>query len=448
MSGSLSAGIISPAQTSPAPPIAPRLEHQEIRHGTTVVDNYYWLREKSNPEVVQYLEAENAYTQAMTAELKPFQEALYTEMLGHIKQTDLSVPVREGPYLYYSRTEEGKQYPIRCRRKGSTDGPEEVLLDLNELAIGHKFVGLGNFSVSDDQNLLAYTIDYVGFRQYTLHVKDLRSGQILPDTAERVTSVEWASDNKTLFLTTEDAVTKRPDKLWRHVLNSHMFEPLYEEKDELYDIDAGKSRDKKYIFLEIESKDTTEFRYVRADRPQENFSVFLPRQKKHRYYVDHRETLFYIRTNKDGKNFEIVTAPENDPALKNWKIFIPHQEDVLIEDIDLFKDFAVSIEKSQALNRLRLHNFQTGAWTAIEFPEPVYSANPGETRDYESTTYRYNYQSFITPQSIYDYDTQTGKSTLLKRQEVLGGYDPTQYVSERLWATSARRREGSALHRL
>jgi oligopeptidase B len=377
-----------------APPVAPRIPHTEMRHGATVTDNYFWLRERSNPEVAKYLEAENAYNAAMTKDLKPFEDALYTEMLGRIKQTDLSVPVRQGEYLYYSRTEEGKQYPIQCRRKGSMDAPEEVLLDLNQLGKDHKFVGLGAFQVSDDQHLLAYTIDYVGFRQYSLHVKDLRTGETLPDTAERVTTVRWAADNKTLFFTTEDAVTKRSDKLWRHVPGATNPEPLYEEKDELYDIGLDKTRDKQYLLVESESKDTTEFRYLKADHPQDAFAVFLAREKKHRYYVDHREGLFYVRTNKGGKNFEIVTAPESDPSPKNWAVFLAQRDDVLIEDIDLFKTFAVSVEKSQALTQIRLYNFQTRAWTPIAFPEPVYSAFAGGTRDYESTTYRYNYQSF------------------------------------------------------
>ena len=210
MSGLISEGNLA-AQTdmAPAPPVAPKIEHREVRHGATVIDDYYWLREKSNPELIKYLEAENAYTAAMTQDLKPFEDALYKEMLGRIKQTDLSVPVRHGNYLYYSRTEEGKQYPIQCRKPGSMDASEEVLLDLNELAKGHKFVGLGAFEVSDDNNLLAYTLDYSGFRQYSLQAKDLRTGQTLPDTTDRVTSVEWAADNKTLLLTTEDAVTKR-----------------------------------------------------------------------------------------------------------------------------------------------------------------------------------------------------------------------------------------------
>jgi oligopeptidase B len=418
------------------PPVAPRIEHRGIHHGETVEDDYFWLREKADPKVARYLEAENAYTEASTEELKPFRDALYTEMLARIRQTDLSVPVRRGDWLYYTRTEEGRQYPIQCRRKGSMETAEEVLLDLNELAKGKAYAGLGAFVLSDDQSLLAYTIDYIGFRQFSLQVKDLRSGQILPDTADRVTSVSWAADNRTLFLTTEDAVTKRSDKLWRHVPGSVSPEPMYEEKDELFDITVGKTRDKAYLVLEIESSDTTEVRYLRADRAQEGFTVLLPREKKHRYYLDHREGLFYIRTNKPGKDFAVVTAPAGNPAPNNWKVFIPHQAGVRIEDIDLFKGFAVAVEKAEALDRLLVHDFETGTWSAIAFPEPVYSAFPGGTADYESREYRYNYQSLVTPSSVFDYDPRTAKSTLLKQQEVLGGYDPSQYASERLWATA------------
>jgi oligopeptidase B len=429
-------GLVMVAQVPPAPPVATRIEHQEVRHDATVVDNYFWLREKTNPETIKYLEAENAYTEAMTTDLKPFEEALYKEMLGRIKQTDLSVPVQRGDYFYYSRTEEGQQYPIQCRKKGNLDAKEEVLLDLNELAKGHKFVGIGAFVVSDDQNLLAYTTDYVGFRQFSLHVKDLRTGEVLADTTERVDGVQWAADNRTLFLTTEDPVTKRSDHLLRHKLGDQIFEPLYHEADELFTIRVGKTRDKKYLVLHINSTDTTEVRYLRADQPSANLTVFLPREKKHRYDVDHREGLFYIRTNKGAKNFQIVTAPESDPGPEHWKVFIPHSDDALIEGIDLFSTFAVALEKSQALNRMRIYDFKSAHWNSIAFPEPVYAASPGGTPDYDSKTYRYSYQSFITPPSVYDYDTQTGKSKRLKQEEVLGGYDPSQYVSERQWAVA------------
>jgi oligopeptidase B len=421
---------------TPQPPVAPVIAHSETRHGTTVVDSYYWLRDKSNPEVIKYLEAENAYTEAMTRDLKPFQDVLYAEMLKHLKQTDLSVPVREGGYYYYTRTEEGKQYPIHCRKKGSLDAKEEVLLDLNALGKGRKFVGLGAFVMSDDQNLLAYTIDFVGYRQFSLQVKDLRTGATLPDTMERVDSVAWAADNHTLFLTTEDAVTKRDNRAWRHTLGQKEFEPLFEEKDEVFRVGVHKTRDRKYLLLASESTDATEYRYLRADQPNSDFTVFLPREKQHRYFLDHREGLFYIRSDKGAKNYQVFTTPENDIHPNHWKVFIPPEKDVLIDHLDLFRDFAVSVEKSQALNRMRILEFKSGKWSAISFPEPVYAASPGQTPDFDSQTYRYTYQSLITPPSVFDYDTRTGKSTLLKQQEVPGGYDPSQYVSERRWVTA------------
>lgn len=425
---------IAVAQTpAPVPPVAPIIEHRESHHGVTIVDNYFWLREKSNPEVIKYLNAENAYTDAMTKELKPFEDTLYKEMLGRIKQTDLSVPTRRGAYLYYSRTEEGKQYPIQCRKKGE-DGAEEILLDMNEMAKGKKFAGLGAFVLSDDQNLLAYSVDYSGYRQYTLQVKDLITGKILPDTLERANSVVWAADNKTLFIVTEDAVTKRSDRLWRHVLGSTTFEPLMEEKDVLFDLALDKSRDKKFIFLGSYSKDATEQSYLRADRPDGKFTVVAPREPMHRYDLDHRESLFYIRTNKYGRNFGVATAPDNDPSVKNWRPIVPHRDDVTIEGIALYKDFAVMEEQSNALTSIRIFNFQTSQWSSIPFPEPIYSVFIGDTPDFESRTIRYSYQSFVTPNSVFDYDVTSGKSTLLKQQDVLGGYDPKQYVSERQWA--------------
>jgi oligopeptidase B len=419
-----------------APPVAPAIEHRETRHGTAVTDDYFWLREKSDPQVIKYLEAENAYTQAMTGSLKPFEDALYNEILSHIKQTDLSVPVRRGDFYYYSRTEEGKQYPIQCRKKGSLEAKEEVLLDLNELGKGRKFAALGAFVVSDDQNLLAYTLDYVGYRQFTLHVKDLRTGATLPDTIERVDSVAWAADNRTLFLVTEDAVTKRPNRALRHTLGQNGFEPLYDEKDDTFQIGVEKTRDKKYLLLSAESADTTEFRYLKADQPAAGFTLFLPREKGHRYYLDHRENLFYIRSDTGAKNFQVFTAPDSAPQRKGWKTFIAPREDVLVQDVDLFRDFAVAVEKSEAVNRMRIFDFKSEKWNSIAFPESVYAASPGETPEYASTTYRYNYQSLVTPPSVYDYDTQTGKSALLKQQEVPGGFDPSQYVSERQWVTA------------
>jgi oligopeptidase B len=418
------------------PPVAKRIEHRELRHGATVIDNYHWLRDKSNPEVIKYLESENAYTKEITKDLEPFAESLYNEMLGRIKQTDLSVPVRRSDYLYYSRTEEGKQYPIHCRRRQSMDAHEEVLLDLNELAKDLKFFSLGVFEVSDDGNLLAYTTDTTGFRQYTLYVKDLRSGELWSDSAERVTSLAWASDNGTIFFTTEDPVTKRSNLLLRHLLGSNASEEIYNEKDELYHAEVDRTRDREFVLLRLAATDSTEVHYLSADRPNARLNLLLPRERDHKYDVDHRDGLFYIRTNKDAKNFRVVTAPVSDPSPRNCPEFLPYDNAVLIEDLSLFKGHAVSYEKSAALNRLRILDFSTGDWTSIQFPEPVYSVFPTGNPEYDTTLFRYNYQSLVTPSSVFDYDMTTHKTTLLKQQEVLGGYDPSQYISERLWATA------------
>ena len=433
--------LFSVAQQAPVPPVAPRVEHKVVWHGETVVDPYFWLREKANPEVVKYLQAENAYTEAMTKDLKPFQEALYTEMLGRIKQTDLDVPVRDGKYYYYSRTEEGKQYPIYCRKAAAPDGSldgkaaELVMLDQNEMAKGLPFLSIGQLSVSDDGNLLAYGTDTTGFRQYILHVKDLGTGRILPDTAERITSGEWAADNKTLFFTTEDEVTKRSDRLWRLTLGGQP-ELLYQEKDPLFGIGLGRTKDKKYLVLGVESTDTWESRYLDAATPSGDFKVVLPREKGHKYEMEHRDGLFYIRTNKDAKNFRVVTAPVPDPRPVNWKELVPHDPDVLLEKMEVFKDYAVVHEKREGLNRFRVLSFKAGIWHDVSFPEPVYSAFGIGTPEFDTRMFRISYQSMVTPSSVYDYDLETRERTLLKQQEVLGGYDAARYATERLWATA------------
>jgi oligopeptidase B len=432
----LAAGRLAVGETLATPPVAERIEHRETWHGDTLVDEYHWLREKANPRVIDYLEAENAYTDSVTRDLKPFEQALYQEMVGRIKQTDLTVPTRHGGYYYYARTEEGKQYPTQCRRKGSLQAPEEVVLDMNELAAGHSFFALGGLVTSDDENLLAYTTDTSGFRQYKLHVKDLTSGRTLPDTAERVTSLEWAPDNKTLYFTTEDPVTKRADRLWRHALGTADSEAVYEEPDELYTLRLGRTRDKKFLYLRIQSSDTSEMRYLAADEPQAGFRVLLEREKGHRYGLEHRDGLFYIRTNKDAQNFRVVTAPVSDPRPQHWRDFVPHRAETMVENVDLFKNFAVVREKSQALSTMRVLDFRNGNWHDITFSEPVYAAIPFGNTEFDTPLYRYTYQSLITPPSVFEYDMESRQRTLLKQQEVLGGYDPANYVSERLWVTA------------
>ena len=428
------------AAQGPVPPVAKQVAHTSVWHGEKVNDPWYWLREKTNPEVVSYLNAENAYTEAMTKDLLPFSEALYKEMLGRIKQTDLSVPLRRGAFYYYSRTEEGKQYPIQCRRMAAKGGAyddkaaEEVLLDQNELAKGLTFLGLGGMAVSDDDRTLLFSTDTTGFRQFKLFTKDLAAGKVSAPLAERVTSFTWAADHRHVFFVTEDDVTKRSNQLWRLDLQGGKPERVFEEKDELYRMGVGRTKDRKYLMVEIQSTDTWETRYLAASKPGGAFKVLLPREKGHKYDVEHREGTFYIRTNKGAKNFRMVTAPTATPGPKHWKVFIPHRADVLIEGIEPFRDFLVVAEKRQGLSQFRIQDIKQGTWKDVSFPESVYAAFPGGTPEYTSKDFRFVYQSMVTPQSIYDCDMMSGKQTLLKQIEVLGGYDQSQYVTERLWA--------------
>ena len=422
---------------APQPPMAEKKTKTTNIHGTTLVDDYFWLREKTNPAVIAHLQAEDAYAQTVMKPTEALQAKLYKEMLSHIKQTDTNVPYRDGNYFYYTRTEEGKQYAIFCRKKGSVDAPEEILLDVNEMAKGQKFMSIGLFQPSDDGNLLAYSTDNTGYRQYVLQVKDLRTGEVFPERIERVTSFTWANDNKTFFYVTEDAVTKRSDKFFRHVLGTDKMDLVYDEKDELFDIGTGRSRDKAVIFLEAFSKTSTESRYLKADDPNGTPKVIIPRSPEHEYDVDYRNNLFYIRTNKGAKNFRIVTAPVSDPSEKNWKEFIAHNPAVKIEGISLFADHAVLSEWEGGLQQLDVLNFKTNKRNRITFPEPVYSAGLSANREYNTSVVRYAYNSMVTPNSTFDYDMNTGKSTLLKQQEVPGGFDRANYQSERVFATAS-----------
>ena len=424
------------------PPVAKQVAHAAIWHGEQVNDPWFWLREKANPEVVSYLKAENVYTEAMTADLKPFSEALYKEMLGRIKQTDLSVPTRRGAYYYYSRTEEGKQYPIQCRRKGSSLGgyddhaPEQVLLDQNELAKGLKFLSLGGFSVSDDDRTLLFSTDSTGFRQYKLFTKDLATGRVQGPLAERVTSFTWAADHRHVFFVTEDDLTKRSNQLWRLDLQGGKPELVFEEKDELFRMGVGRTKDHQFLVVECQSTDTWEARTLAAAKPTGAFQVLLPREKGHKYDVEHREGLFYIRTNKGAKNFRLVTAPVATPDPGHWTELLPHRASVLLEGLEPFHDFLVVTEKSLGLDRFRIFDVKAQTWKDVSFPEQVYAAHGAGTPEYTARSFRLSYQSMVTPASIYDCDLATGRQTLLKQTEVLGGYDASRYTTERLWATA------------
>jgi oligopeptidase B len=419
------------------PPMAEKKSKTTNIHGETLVDEYFWLREKNNPAVIAHLQAEDSYTEAVMKPTKALQEKLYNEMVSHIKETDQNVPYRRGGYFYYTRTEKGKQYPIFCRRKGSNEAAEEIVLDVNELAKGQKFMSIGMFNPSDDGNLLAYSTDNTGYRQFVLQIKDLRTGQLLPERVERINNLAWATDNKTVFYVTEDAVTKRNDKFFRHVLGTDKHELVYEEKDELFDISTGRTRDKAMIILEIASKTSSEARYIPADKPDAPLTIVLARQPDHEYDVDHRGGLFYIRSNKGAKNFRIVTAPVSDPSEASWKEFVAHRPTVKVEGISMFADHAVLSEWENGLQQLEIINFKTNKRKRIEFPEPVYAAGLSSNAEFNTTVVRYSYNSMVTPNSTFDYDMNTGKSTLLKQQEVPGGFDRTNYKAERVFATAS-----------
>ncbi|MGA9063215.1 MAG: S9 family peptidase [Terracidiphilus sp.] len=452
----------------PLPPVAPKHHTETRKHGVLLTDDCAWLRNKDNPDVTAYLEAENAYADAVMAPLAGLREELYQQMLSHVKQTDISVPYRDGAWWYYTRTEEGLQYAIHCRKRGSPAGPdpdasEEVLLDGNVLAQGQAFFSIGDTDITDDGRWLAYTTDTKGFRQYTLHIKDLATGETPPGEVERVGSVVWAADNRgpqgwvarragiagaenrTLFYTVEDEEQKRQYQLWRHAMGAAHAEDVlvYEDDDERFNIAAGRTRDGKYIVLESASHTTSEARVLPADDPAGSFSIIAPREDEHEYSIDHRNGLWFIRTNDRGRNFRLVTAPVATPGREHWTELIAHRDTVMLEDVDLFAGFFIACEREDGLPRLRLWKFagdgtefgnEASPSYEIAFPEPAYSAHPHINRIFETKTFRYAYQSLVTPSSVYEYDVATGASTLLKQLEIPGGFDRTLYASERVHA--------------
>lgn len=423
------------AADAPKAPVAKKVPKSSTIHGDTRVDNYAWIREKSNPEVIEYLNAENAYADAMTAASAPLSKALYDEILGHIKQTDTAVPYRDHGWYYYSRTEEGKQYPIFARKK-ALDGEEQVVLDMNKLAEGQKFMSLGAYEPSDDGNLLAYSTDNNGYRQYKLHVRDLRTGSdVETNIAEKVGSVLWAADNKTIFYTVENAA-KRQWRLYRHVLGGKDDPLVYEEKDELYDLNADRTLSGDWIFVHSDSKTTTEERVIPANDPTAEPRLVLARKEGHKYYGDARGDRFYFLTNDTGINYRVVSAPSADPVQKNWTEVIAHRKPVRIESIYLFANHLVARERENGLGQLEIVDLRDSKSHRVSFPEPTYSLGGAANREFDTKLFRYSYNSFVTPSSTYDYDMDARTSTLLKQTEV-PGYDKSQYVSERIWATAS-----------
>lgn len=418
----------------PNPPVAKIQSATLTLHGEKLVDDYAWLRKKDSKEVLDYLNAENAYTDAVTKTLDGLTKKIYDEMLGRIKQTDLSVPYRKRGYLYYTRTEEGKQYAIYCRKKDES-ATEEILLDVNELAKNEKFMAVSEFAISDDGKLLAYATDNTGFRQYRLHVKDLTTGKLLPDTAERVTSVEWAADNKTLFYGTEDAVSKRSDRIFRRVLGGAT-EQIYEEKDALYNCGIGRSLDDQFLAIQSSCSDNNETWVLAAAKPSGKFKLVEKRQGKLKYQMEHRDGQFYIRTNKNAKDFEIMTTSIASLGQKNWKPFIPTIPGGTISGLAVFKNHLVYGKREKGLPGVVVYDLATGKSRDIPAAERLYSIGFGTNAEFDTTTFRYNYSSPLTPASVFEIDLKSFKTKLLKQTEVLGGYDPSLYAMDRVYATT------------
>jgi len=438
--------------SSLAPPLARREPVEHILHGDRRVDHYDWLHRKDAPEVLPYLEAENAYTDAVLKPTQGIQERLYKEMLGRIQQTDLSVPYRLRGYLYFTKTVEGKQYPYHYRRRDEEGSAEELLLDLNVLAEGHSFLGLDSFEISDDNHWLAYSTDTTGFRQYTFHLKDLRTGETLPERIERVTSAAWAADNKTLFYTIEDETTKRSYRLYRHVLGSTQPDTLlHEETDERFHVEIERTRSGGYLLLTSASHTASEVRYLLAGNPLGVFQIIATREDNHEYYADHHpgpvpgigENVFFIRTNSEGRTFRLMTAPVHSPGREFWREIIPNRPEVMLVSAEVLKDHLVLFEREGGLPYLRVVDLVANSSSAlaashrIEFTEPAYNASMGDNPEFDAAYVRFQYESFVTPRSVFDYDARTRERVLRKQQPVLGGYDAALYVSERVHATAS-----------
>ncbi|MCZ2222423.1 MAG: S9 family peptidase [Chitinophagales bacterium] len=426
------------------PPIAEMKPETRIWHGDTVVDNYYWMidyfkKGADSTKVVDYLKAENAYTDTMMSGTKKLQEELFTEMKSRIKEKDESVPTLKNGYYYYSRTEDGKQYFKYCRKKGSLDAPEEILLDVDKMAEGKSYYSVSGFAISDDNKFLAFGIDEVSRRQYTIYFKNLETGEILKDA---ITNTEadpcWASDNKTIFYTSKHPTTLLSEKIKRHTLGTDVKNDavVYHEKDNTNYIGVNKSKNGKFIFIYSGGTMSSEMFFIDAATPNAPFKLFQPRIKNVLYSVIALNDKFLIRTNKDALNFKLMECPLDKTSVENWKDYIPHRTDVLLENVDEFKDFIVISERKNGLIQLRVRNLKDGNEFYIDFGEPTYTAYADGNIEYNTNTLRYGYTSLTTPQSVYDFDMVTKKKELKKQQEVLGGYNAKDYVTERLYATA------------
>jgi oligopeptidase B len=430
-------GVMRTPASARQPPVAKLIRETSEVHGELRVDDYRWLRNREDPDVRVYLEAENVYTEAVMKPTEGFQQALYAEMVARIQETDQDVPCRRGGFFYYSRTEQGQQHAIHCRKTGALDAEEEVTLDLNRLAVGKPFMSLGVYEVSDeDASLLAYSTDETGFRQYMLFVKDLRTGELVEKVAERVGSAAWAADGRTLFYTVEEESTKRQYRLYRHRLGENAHDLVYEEEDPAFNVGLFRTRSRQYLVLGIASLTTSEARFLAAADPLGEWRLLASRLHEQEYDLDHHGDFFYLRVNDTGRNFRLVKASVARPGRESWVEVRPHRGDVMLEGVDCFRDHLVLLEREGGLPQVAVVDLRSGAEHRLAFPEAAYSAWPEANPEFDTRTFRYSYQSLVTPPSIFDYDMETRATTLLKEQPVLGGYDRTRYETERVCATA------------
>ena len=407
------------------------------KHGHVQVDDYYWLRDRENPEVIKYLTEENDYAAKEMAHTRAFEEKLFAEIKGRFKQTDMSVPYKREDYFYYTRYEEGKEYPIYARKRDSLDAPEEIMLNANTLAEGHEFFSIGGSAVSAGQDVLAYAVDTQGRRIYTAYLKDLTTGEMLPDVLVNVTeNLTWANDNKTLFYGKQDETTLRQYQIYRHILGTDPAQDqlVYQEDDETFVAYIFKTKSKKFLMIVASHTNSQEYRYLEADQPFGDFKIFLPREREHEYHVDHFQDRFIIRTNHQAKNFRLMWTPLEKPGRENWQEIIAHRNDVYVGDFDLFQEYLVLEERARGLTQIRVMPWAGGAGYYLEFDEPAYRANLNVNLQFDTNMLRFEYTSMKTPLSIYDYNMAARSKTLLKREEVLGGFDPENYAIERLYA--------------
>lgn len=410
------------------------------KHGHARLDDYYWLRERDNPEVMAYLKAENEYLETTLAHIRPLEDRLFEEIKARFKQTDMSVPYKQDGYYYYHRYEEGKEYPIYARKKDSLGGCEEIMLDVNQLARGHEFFSLGSWAVSAGQDMIAYAVDSQGRRIYTIHFKNLATGASLADAIPEATdNFAWANDNKTLFYSKQDPVTLRPWRIYRHVVGTDpaLDELVFEEQDETFRLYIFKTKTKRYLMMVSAQTISQEYRYLNADDPFGEFEVFQPRERNHEYHVDHLGDRFLIRTNDQAKNFRLAWTPLGKTGKEHWQEVVAHREDVFLADFDVFKEYLVLAERSRGLTQIRVLPCSGAEGHYLKFDEPAYRASIGANPELDTAVLRFEYTSLKTPLSIYDYDMQARRKTLLKREEILGGFDADNYICERLHAPAA-----------